>query len=501
MGSREPIENRLAGIVDQLHEGLQVVDRDMRYVYLNDAAVAHARRAREELIGKTMAEAYPGIDETPMYATLRRCLETGERASLVNEFDYPDGQRRTFELRFQPIDDGGVVILSSDVTERAMLQAQLRQAQKMEAIGRLAGGVAHDFNNLLSVIDVFTRIALESLPDTAPAREDLGEVLRASERAAELTGKLLTFSRHRGARQVQSTDLNAVVSDMERMIARLVRADVRTTVRLAEGLWKVEVDAAAIEQVLLNLVVNAHDAMPGGGQLVIETTNVVLDDELRMRFGRVVAPGEYVVLAVSDTGTGMSADVQERAFDPFFTTKPPGEGTGLGLSVCFGIVDQAGGYIGVYSELGQGTVFRVYLPRGAGEQEDRPRRAPMEARGGSERIAVVEDDEQVRAAMVRTLERLGYAVVEITGPDAVAEVSSVEGLDLLVTDVMMPHTSGPALAKEARLRHAGLRVLYVSGYAIGAAAQRSLIEAGAPLLEKPFTPSALARAVRAALDA
>ncbi len=499
MGSIERIADRLAGIVDQLHEGLQLVDRDLRYVYLNDAAIVHARRTREELLGRAMSEAYPGIDQTPMYAMLRRCLETGQSASLLNEFDYPDGLRRTFELRMQPIDEG-VVILSSDVTERIELQAQLRQAQKMEAIGRLAGGVAHDFNNLLSVIDVFTHIALDSLPEGSPARDDLAEVLRASSRAAELTAKLLTFSRHR-AREAHATDLNAVVADMSRMVDRLVRDDIRVTTRLADGLWKVDVDPGGVEQVLLNLVVNAHDAMPSGGQLVIETTNVVLEDALRMRFGRMIAPGEYVVLAVSDTGIGMSDDVQERAFDPFFTTKAAGEGTGLGLSVCFGIVDQAGGYIGVYSEVGQGTVFRVYLPRAAGEQERRAVAVPAGARGGTERIAVVEDDDQVRAAMVRTLERLGYSVVEVVDADAVAAVTALEGLDLLVTDVMMPNTSGPALVREARLVHADLRVLYVSGYATGAAAQRSLIEPGAPLLEKPFTAAALARAVRAVLDA
>lgn len=486
-------------VLDRLHEGFQVVDRNFRYVYLNDAAVVHARREREALLGRSMIEAYPGIDRTPLFDFLRRCQATGERAELQNEFEYPDGQRALFELRVQPT-GGGLAILSIDITERQQLQAQLRQAQKLEAIGRLASGVAHDFNNLLTVIGGFADLAKGELPAGAPAAAHLEEALRAVDRAAELTRKLLALAREAPSRP-QGIDLNDLIAGLLQVLPRLVDESCEIATRLAPDLWPIEADPGGLEQLLLNLAVNARDAMPRGGRLRIETSNQTLAEPVRMRWGRPIAAGDYVLLAVTDSGTGIAPEHLERIFDPFFTTKPPGQGTGLGLSVCMGIAEQAGGYINVYSEPGQGTTFRVYLPRreaGASRPEIRPAGEP---RAGDERIAVVEDDPQLRGLMVSVLGRAGYRVTEVEGgPAAAATLARLARLDLLVTDVVMPGVTGPALAELLRRERPRLPVLFVSGYPGSAIAERHLLAEGETLLEKPFGSERLLAAVRALLD-
>jgi len=486
-------------VLDRLHEGFQVVDRDFRYVYLNDAAVVHARKERAALLGRTMIETYPGIDRTPLFDVLRRCLATGERAELQNEFEYPDGQHALFELRIQPT-GGGLAILSIDVTERQQLQAQLRQAQKLEAIGRLASGVAHDFNNLLTVIGGFADLAKGELSAGTPAVAHLQEALRAVERAAELTRKLLALAREAPSRP-QRVDLNQLIAGLLQVLPRLVDESCEIATRLAPELWPVEADPGGLEQLLLNLAVNARDAMPRGGRLRIETSNQTLVESVRMRWGRPIAPGDYVLLAVTDSGTGIAPEHLEKIFDPFFTTKPPGQGTGLGLSVCMGIAAQAGGYINVYSEPGQGTTFRVYLPRresGTRRSQTRPAGNP---RAGNERIAVVEDDAQLRGLMVSVLTRVGYRVTEVEGGPAASEaLARIAGLDLLVTDVVMPGVTGPALVELLRRDRPRLPVLFVSGYPGSAIAERHLLAEGETLLEKPFGPERLLTAVRALLD-
>ena len=388
-----------------------------------------------------------------------------------------------------------------DISGRKSLEAQLRQAQKMEAVGQLAGGVAHDFNNLLTAILSFGNFALEAVPADSSANQDIQEVLKAAERAQSLTSQLLAFSRRKSvAPRVLS--VNDVVASAERILRRLIGADIDLQAQPARDLWNVKIDQDELEQVLLNLAVNARDAMPEGGKLTIETDNVVVEGGYGATHGAEVPPGDYVVVAVSDSGTGMDAATQARIFEPFFTTKEVGRGTGLGLSTCYGIVKQAEGFIWVYSEVGQGTTFRVYLPRALGPADTvLPKSEPIDVRG-SEIIMVVEDNDQVRLLATRALSRLGYSVIEATnGFEALQRLESVDWkIDLLLTDVVMPILGGRQLVERLRARRPSIRVLYMSGYAPSAITHQGILNAGAPMLQKPFTPDALARKVRQVLD-
>jgi hypothetical protein len=394
-----------------------------------------------------------------------------------------------------------VVGVLLDVSRRKSLEAQLRQAQKMEAVGQLAGGVAHDFNNLLTAILSFGNFALEAVAPSSPEHDDIEEVLKAAERAQSLTSQLLAFSR-RKAVAPRVLSVNVVVTSAEKILRRLLGADIDLHSQLAPDVWNVKVDEDELEQVLLNLAVNARDAMPEGGRLTIETDNVALEEGYGVMHGAQVAPGDYVVIAVSDSGTGMDAATQARIFEPFFTTKEVGRGTGLGLSTCYGIIKQAEGFIWVYSEVGQGTTFRVYLPRVTGPADTvKPQPEPSDLRG-SEVIMIVEDNEQVRQLATRVLGGLGYTVLEAAnGADALLALETADQrVDLLVTDVVMPILGGKQLVERLRLRHPLLPVLFMSGYAPSAITHQSLLDPGAPMLQKPFTPRILARKVRQVLD-
>ncbi len=388
-----------------------------------------------------------------------------------------------------------------DVSVRKSLEAQLRQAQKMEAVGQLAGGVAHDFNNLLTAILSFGNFALEGVSATSPEHDDIEEILKAAERAQSLTSQLLAFSRRKPvAPRVLS--VNAVVASAEKILRRLLGADIDLQSQLVPDVWNVKVDEDELEQVLLNLAVNARDAMPEGGRLTIETDNVAVEDGYGAMHGAEVPPGDYVVIAVSDSGIGMDAATQARIFEPFFTTKDVGRGTGLGLSTCYGIIKQAEGFIWVYSEVGQGTTFKVYLPRVTGPTDTVvPRSEPSDLRG-SEVIMIVEDSEQVRQLATRALGRLGYSILEATnGEEALRMLESTDQrIDLLITDLVMPILGGKQLVERLRVRRPSLCVLYMSGYAPSAITHQSLIDPGAPMLPKPFTPRILARQVRQVLD-
>jgi signal transduction histidine kinase/CheY-like chemotaxis protein len=386
------------------------------------------------------------------------------------------------------------LVLSHDVTERLRLEERLGQAEKMEAIGRLAGGVAHDFNNLLTVISGYTEILL-SKADT-PGREQLGEIAHAAEQAAGLTRQLLAFSR-RQVLHPRVLDLNEIVAGMEPMVRRIIGDDVSVGVRLTPGLAPVEADQAQIERVILNLAANARDAMPVGGRLTIETQNVELDEDYVSSRGEGTA-GANVLLAVSDTGVGMSDDVQRHLFEPFFTTKGPGAGTGLGLSTVFGVVKQSGGSIYVYSEEGRGTTFKIYLPAAAGEVEATGT-LDGAAERGTETIMVVEDDESVRDLVRIMLETKGYNVLAVAGADE-AERFCTDEVDLLLTDVVMPEVNGRALAERLSLTSPSMRILFMSGYSDEAVYRHGEISPNAAFIEKPFTDRTLARKVREVLD-
>jgi CheY-like chemotaxis protein len=372
----------------------------------------------------------------------------------------------------------------------------------MEAVGRLAGGIAHDFNNLLTAIMGYGELAAARLQPGDPARSELDEIARAAHRAADLTRQLLAFSRKQ-VLQPRVITLNEVVKDTERMLRRLIGEDVELAIRLKEPPGPVKADVGQIEQVLVNLAVNARDAMPQGGKLTIETAEVELDEAYSV-FHFDVPPGRYVLLAVSDSGTGMDAQTLSHVFEPFFTTKEAGKGTGLGLSMVYGVVKQSGGHVTVYSEPGVGTSFKIYLPR-VEDAAANERAAPLPAApsGGTETILVVEDEEAVRRLTCRSLEAHGYVVLAAeSAPDALLLIAQHAGtIDLMVTDVVMPRMSGTALAGRAASLRPGMKVLFISGYTDDAIVQHGVIEAGTAFLQKPFTPRSLASKVREVLDA
>jgi len=388
-----------------------------------------------------------------------------------------------------------------DVTEQRRLQRELVQAQKMEAVGRLAGGIAHDFNNLLTAILGSAELALETLPAGAPEREEVDEVRKAALRAADLTRQLLAFSRQ----QVIAPKVlnpNDVVGGMDKMLRRLLGEDVELRAALASDLGVVKVDPSQLEQVVLNLAVNARDAMPDGGTLTIETQNIELDQQYVQ--GHLSAqPGPYVMLAVSDTGVGMDAGTQARIFEPFFTTKEKGRGTGLGLATVYGIVKQSGGLIWVYSEPGHGTAFKVYFPRVAAVAAPATASvAPPTSVRGSETILVVEDDETIRNLVLKVLKGNGYTVLAAANGDEAERVAGQHRgrIHLLITDVVLPGLSGPEVARRLVTTRTDTRVLYLSGYTNDAVLRRGVLEAGVAFLQKPFTPGVLGRKIREVLD-
>jgi CheY-like chemotaxis protein len=372
----------------------------------------------------------------------------------------------------------------------------------MEAIGHLAGGIAHDFNNLLTVITGYSDLVLSNLDQNHPFYPDVLEIKNASEKAESLTRQLLAFSRKQ-VLQPKVLDLNTLVSNMNKMLRRLIGENIELTTILTEDLGKIKIDPGQIEQVIINLAVNARDAMSNGGKLTIETANVELDEEYALTHIAVI-PGRYVMLSVSDTGIGMSPEIREHIFEPFFTTKENGKGTGLGLSTVYGIVKQSGGNIWVYSEPGRGTTLKIYLPR---IEETVKSIGPMDASQksleGSETILLVEDEEVVRTLACTILQKNGYTVLEAAnGEEALrlAQGQNTHPIHLMVTDVIMPGISGPELAKQLTPLHLEMKVLFMSGYTDNAVIHHDILEPGMPYLQKPFTPDGLARKVRKVLD-
>jgi signal transduction histidine kinase/ActR/RegA family two-component response regulator len=390
-----------------------------------------------------------------------------------------------------------------DITERRTMEAQIRQAGKMDAIGKLAAGVAHDFNNLLTVILGFGEILTADTAMAPRHAKDIAEMVKAAQRATALTTQLLAFSRQQ-VLNAAPLDVNRVITDMTAMLRRLIGDDITISLLLAPDLSAAVADRSQLEQVVMNLVVNARDAMPAGGALTIETTNVDLENS--MFHEEAVMRGPYVMLAITDTGAGMTRDTQRRLFEPFFTTKEAGKGTGLGLSTTYGIVKQSKGYIWVYSETGRGTTFKVYLPH-AERVADVPVAAPVltasaTARAVCETILLVEDEAAVRQFSKRALDNAGYRVLEaVNGDDAQKLFAGHDGvIDLVVTDVMMPGCGGPELLSRLQVDSPHLKVLYISGYTAQSTANRTGIDRSLPFLQKPFTAAGLVRHVREALD-
>jgi len=471
--------------------------------------VATWNRCAEQMFGWTQQEVLGGplpIGQDADGDLIRGVIERGERIRNVEVARRrKDGSGIEISLSAAPLFDahgqvrGGMAVLA-DISERRSLEQQVRQSQKLEAVGRLAGGIAHDFNNLLTVIGGTTELMLARLPQSSPLLRNAEEVHKAAVRAGSLTQQLLAFSRKQ-VMEPRVLDLNGIASGMEKMLRRLIGEDIALSFSCAEDLGRVKVDPGQIEQVIMNLAVNARDAMPSGGRLMIETRNVTLDEAYAGRHIS-VRPGPYVMLAATDTGIGMPPDVQARVFEPFFTTKGPGKGTGLGLSTVYGIVKQSGGYIWVYSEPGRGTTFKVYLPRVEEEADRRGDEEAGEVPVGNETILLVEDEEMVRMVARRMLEKAGYTVIEASGGREALDLLERHpgAIDLLITDVVMPQMNGRQLAGQAGLLRSDMKVLFISGYTDHAIVRSGMLEEGLAFLHKPFSYQAFARKVRETLE-
>lgn len=615
----------LAQSVDVMFEGLQVVGRDWRYLYVNETAARHGRTSPANLIGRTMMEAYAGIESTPLFVTLRECMAERVSQRLENEFKYPDGSQGWFELQIETVPEG-LLILSSEITERKQaqlallrsredlattldcladgvitmdvegrvltmnpaaekllgtsfkvaagtnlrellhlrdantnevldlvspsserrilsqsavvqgpegtripvlasraslsdfsgkvrgsvialhdvtreqaLQMQLQHSQKLEALGRLAGGIAHDFNNALSVILTLSHLLEEEVAQTSSARRDVRQIGLSAEHAAGLTKQLLAFSRQQ-VMKPELLDLNTLLTSMVALFARVLPSNIQTEGRQTPNLRRVRVDRGQMEQVIMNLALNAVDAMPDGGRLTLATSNADLDDAYAAEHVG-VAPGNYVLLSICDSGQGMDPQTQAKIFEPFFTTKTTGKGTGLGLATVYGIVKQSGGNVWLYSEVGKGTTFKIYLPGDNDEQVEQPAPIPL-ARRGNETILLVEDDDLVRAAATRILTMNGYKVLPAPDGETAHALFTVhsEVIDLLLCDVFLQGAEAKDVVKDLVAKRPQMRVVFMSGYSADTLVHQRRMDANVRYIEKPFTPKSLSAQIRDALD-
>ncbi len=492
--------------------GSVLVDPEMRFVRCNEAFCRFLGRAEDELVGQTFAQVTHPEDRAIGIPEIS-ALVAGEldRAQVVKRYVRKDGTVVVGEVTIGLVRDPEnrprfFLTVIQDITarkqaelDRARLEDQLRQVQKMESVGRLAGGVAHDFNNMLQAILGNVDLALASAPPDLGLRENLEEIRKSAERSADLTRQLLAFARKQAIRP-KILDLNDTVSGMLKMLQRLIGEDVRLLWAPGARLWRVKLDPSQIDQILANLSVNARDAMENGGTLSIETSNVTLDDTYA-RTHPECAPGDYVMMAISDSGRGLDPEAHAHLFEPFFTTKEPGKGTGLGLATVFGIVKQNNGLINVYSEPGQGATFKIYLPRA--EPEPETVTEPVDARmlRGTETVLLVEDEEQILRLGRQILEAKGYTVLAAQTPAQALNIrQEYRGpIQLLVTDVVMPGMNGKQLLTALQQRDPGLKCLYMSGYTANVIAHHGVLDQGVEFLQKPFTIQTLAERVRSIL--
>jgi PAS domain S-box-containing protein len=499
-------ERRARALFDTVRLIVLGLDAQGRVDYVNPFFLQLTGYTREEVLGQSWVERFlPRGDQERMQGVFLDLIEHNFHPYYQNHVVTKGGEERLVAWNNTVVrnPDGratGTLSIGEDITEHQRLEAQFRQAQKMEAVGQLTGGIAHDFNNILMAIVGYTDFLLPALKGTSAQAEDVREIRKAADRATVLTRQLLAFSR----RQVlvpQLLDLNTLVADIGKMLRRLIGEDISLRTSLAEDLGTVRADPGQLEQVIMNLVLNARDAMPAGGTLEIGTANVELDQGY-VEMHPYVTAGPYVSLWVSDSGIGMSEEVKSHLFEPFFTTKPVGRGTGLGLATVYGIVKQSGGHITAYSEVDEGSTFRIYLPK---VDETAETIVPSERNrpvGGRETILVVDDDDSVRALVRRVLSAHGYTVLAAAGPAAALELvrGRNDGIDLLVTDVVMPGRSGRQLADEVSDLFPGLRVLFMSGYTHDAIVHRGVLDPGLHFLSKPVSSDILLRTVRELLD-
>jgi PAS domain S-box-containing protein len=504
-------ERRLSSVYETVADIIiyAQVEADGRYRFLsvNPAFVSTSGLEYSQVIGKRVDEVIPEPSLTLVLEKLREATQAKRVVRWEHTSRFPAGQL-TGEVSVAPVlDDAGncthLVAAIHDVTERKQLEAQFRQAQRMESVGHLAGGIAHDFNNLLTVINGVADLALAQVSASdQQLQDDLTEIRRAGERAAALTRQLLAFSRKQ-ILQPTVINLNAIVAEMESMLRRLIGDDIELAVKGAPGLGNIRADPGQMEQVIANLAVNSRDAMPRGGKLTVETQNVEIDEDYGREHSVTVQPGRYVMLAMSDTGMGMDEATRARIFEPFFTTKGPGKGTGLGLSTVYGIVKQSEGFVWAYSEVGLGTTFKIYLPYVADLAGGGRRNPSVASPKGTETILIVEDVSGLCGLAKRTLESAGYNVLTAaSGEQALLLLERYEEpVHLMVTDVVMPGMSGRDLAERLDLTRPGMKVLYMSGYTDDIVVRHGVVEEGVPFISKPFALADLIRKVRDVLDA
>jgi PAS domain S-box-containing protein len=504
-GRTRESEARLRVLIEQLPAVLWTVDKDLRFTSALGAGLARLGLRPNQIVGLSLQDYFETSDPTFVPFAAHHRAVAGE--SVTFHVEWKNG---SYACHVEPLRgaDGevlGAICMALDITDRKELEERFRQAQKMEAVGRLAGGIAHDFNNLLMVIQGYADLLAERLPAGDPLRRNAEQIQMASQRAASLTQQLLAFSR----KQILAPkvlNIYTVVADMEKILRRLIGEDIHLETNSQADLGLVKADRSQIEQVILNLAVNARDAMPGGGRITIETANVELDASFT-RVPQVLAPGRYVMLAVTDSGTGMDAETQAHIFEPFFTTKEKGKGTGLGLATVYGIVKQSGGYVWVYSEPGHGATFKIYLPRieeaGAAPLAREPSETRALPRGSSEMVLLVEDERGVRELAREYLETSGYRVIEAENGHVALELAAMHAgpIDVLVTDVVMPGIGGRELAERVTQIRPGIKILYMTGYTDRAIVHHGILETDAVLLQKPFTLGTLASKLREILTA
>ncbi|MCK6483528.1 MAG: PAS domain S-box protein [Phycisphaerae bacterium] len=503
-------EARLNGILQSAMDAIITINADQRIVFFNAAAEKMFRCRAAQAVGAPIERFIPERFRATHAAHIRRFGETGITSRTMGALGAlsglrADGEEFPIEASISQVtleNEKYFSVILRDISQRKQLEEQLLHAQKMEGIGRLAGGVAHDFNNWLTAIFGYLELARDALPQGNPAHDFLAGIREAAERAAALTNQLLAFARKQII-EPRIVDLGELVGNVERLLSRLLGEDIRLHTRAAPDAWSVRIDPSHFEQIIVNLAVNARDAMPCGGTLSIEVQNVLLDDGYTSTHPE-VAPGEYVLLAVSDTGHGMDAAVQQHIFEPFFTTKDRSKGTGLGLATVHGVVKQHGGHIWLYSEPGKGTTFKIYLPRAVEDQAaaaSAPPAAPSTR--GTETVLIVEDEPLVRWVAAQTLRNHGYTVLEAAGGDEALKLaaSNHDKIDLVMTDVVMPGMSGQEVASALRERRRDLKVLFASGYTEDTISHHGVLDEGVSFIPKPYTPSSLARRVREVLDA
>jgi two-component system cell cycle sensor histidine kinase/response regulator CckA len=493
-------------ISENVADMIAVVDANGKRLYNSPSYQRVLGYTQEELLAVSSLDQIHPDDRQMVSDVIAETRRTGAGKRIEFRMRHKDGRWVHLESTASVVPgvNGGsarTIVVNREISERRRLEEQLRQAQKMDAIGRLSGGVAHDFNNLLGVIIGYGEILEERIPTADPLRVSVDQVLAAGRRAASLTRQLLAFSRQQ-VLEPKVMQMNVVVSDMEKMLRRMIGEDIELSISLEANLGRIRADQGQIEQVVMNLAVNARDAMPNGGKLVIETSNFEIDRAFASRYAYPVLPGSYILLTVADSGTGMDAATQQRIFEPFFTTKEKGKGTGLGLSTVYGVVKQSNGYIDVYSMVGKGTSFNIYLPR-TDSKEDALEATPVTDAGGTETILLVEDEDTLRALTKNLLELKGYTVIEaVHGKEALEKSAAERGeIHLLLTDVVMPGINGRVLADQMKKARPGIKTMFMSGYTGQRVGGELILEPGSIFLQKPFTREQLARKVREALEA